>query len=88
MKKFLENVFYPLIQGRFFVHMLIIIVILLALLSQKYFGDDNFVEETAEVMIEEETGVDVDLSPNSPEETKEKDNKEFYLFLLKHKMLH
>ena len=30
--------------------------------------DDNFVEESAEALIEEHLGVDVDLSPGSPED--------------------
>ena len=37
---------------------------------------DNQIEEVAEAIIKEETGVDVDLSPSSPEtEKKNEDNK-------------
>ncbi len=32
--------------------------------------DDNPIEEIAEEVIEKETGVDIDLSPNSPEKLK------------------
>lgn len=35
--------------------------------SARYFGDDNAVEEVAEEVIKEETGFDVDLSPESKE---------------------
>ena len=36
-------------------------------ISQKYLGDDNVIEEAAEDVIKMETNIDVDLSPNSPE---------------------
>jgi hypothetical protein len=35
--------------------------------SSIFFGDDNPVEEVAEEIIKVETGLDIDLSPNSPE---------------------
>ena len=37
--------------------------------SKYFFGfkDDNVIEEIAEGVIKDETGVDVDLSPSSPE---------------------
>lgn len=40
-----------------------------ALLFNKFSGanDDNIAEETAEVIIKENTGLDVDLSPATPE---------------------
>lgn len=57
-----------------FLEIIIPILIVLAAgggaLAYKYFAkapDDNPVEEVAEDIIKKETGVDVDLSPNSPE---------------------
>lgn len=41
-------------------------------LSQKWLGDDNIIEEHVEEVIQDITGLDIDLSPNSPEEPKEK----------------
>lgn len=38
--------------------------------SSWYLGDDNQVEEMAESYIENKTGVDLDLSPTSPEKKK------------------
>jgi hypothetical protein len=35
--------------------------------SSIFFGDDNPVEEVAEEIIKVETGLDIDLSSNSPE---------------------
>lgn len=35
--------------------------------SSKYLGHDNIVEESAETIIEKNTGWDIDLSPSSPE---------------------
>lgn len=37
------------------------------LLSTKFLGDDNPVEEASEEIIEDITGVEIDLSPESPE---------------------
>ena len=37
------------------------------IISSLYLGDDNPIEELLEKVIEEETGVDVDLTPSSPE---------------------
>jgi hypothetical protein len=36
-------------------------------LSSRWLGHDNVIEETAENVIEQHTGVDIDLSPNSPD---------------------
>lgn len=38
--------------------------------SSYYLGDDNQVEESAEAYIEKQTGVDLDLTSNSPEKKK------------------
>lgn len=40
---------------------------IIGVLSSRWLGDDNEVEETAEKVIEMQTGVDLDLSPNSKE---------------------
>lgn len=37
--------------------------------------EDNAVEEIAEIVIEQQTGFDVDLSPNSPEKERDGDTK-------------
>jgi hypothetical protein len=35
--------------------------------SSKFLGPDNYIEETAEMVIEDQIGLDIDLSPSSPE---------------------
>ena len=35
--------------------------------SKEFFGADNQIEELSEKVIKENTGIDVDLSPESPE---------------------
>lgn len=40
---------------------------LVGFLSSKFLGDDNLVEETAENVIEQHTGIDLDLTPESEE---------------------
>lgn len=35
--------------------------------SQYFFGDDNVIEEGAEKVIEQQVGIDFDLSPKTPE---------------------
>lgn len=42
---------------------LVVVVATAGLLSTKYLGNDNVVEEIAEEVIEDHTGIDVDLSP-------------------------
>lgn len=37
------------------------------LFSSKYLGDDNPIEQAAEEIIKEETGIKIDLTPNSKE---------------------
>lgn len=50
---------------------LMIIILLVAsvigLVSVKYLGDDNPIEEISEEIIKVETGVTIDLTPLSPE---------------------
>jgi hypothetical protein len=40
-----------------------VIATLVGIISIKYLGNDNLIEEAAEVVIKSETGVDIDLSP-------------------------
>jgi hypothetical protein len=48
----------------------VILAIILGISSAYFLGDDNFVEEIAEEVIQEETGINIDLTPNSPEPKK------------------
>lgn len=55
---------------------LVIIIALAALaaigiVSQKFLGEDNVVEEAVEAIIKEKTGLDIDLSPKTIEEKKD-----------------
>lgn len=43
------------------------IAVIAGWVSSKIFGPDNPVEEIAETVIKDETGQDIDLSPQSPE---------------------
>lgn len=44
--------------------------VVIGIAAQHWLGDDNEVEEIAEFVIEKETGLNIDLSPNSPEAAK------------------
>ena len=48
-------------------YFLVLIAIALGILSGYLFWDDNIVEELSEKFIEAQIGVDIDLTPNSPE---------------------
>lgn len=50
----------------------LIMAAILGISSYKYFGmkEDNPIEQAAEKIIKEDTGIEIDLSPNSPEEKK------------------
>jgi uncharacterized protein YpmB len=45
----------------------VILVVILGISSAYFLGDDNPVEETSEEVIKAQTGIDVDLTPKSPE---------------------
>ena len=47
-----------------------VMVLLTGLVSDRFLGDDNPVEESAEAIILDQTGISVDLSPQSKEKTK------------------
>jgi len=49
---------------------IIILAIIIGLGSTYFLGDDNPVEEVSEKVIQEETGVNIDLTPNSSENKK------------------
>lgn len=49
---------------------IIILAIIIGLGSVYFLGDDNPVEEVSEKVIQEETGVNIDLTPNSSESEK------------------
>ena len=42
-------------------------IVVLGFVSQRFLGHDNLVEESAEYAIEAHTGVNIDLSPDSPD---------------------
>lgn len=42
------------------------VAVVAGLVSTKIFGPDNPIEQAAETVIEKETGLDIDLSPDSP----------------------
>jgi len=45
----------------------IIVSVCIGYVSSRYLGQDNPVEETAEVVIQQHTGVPIDLTPDTPE---------------------
>ncbi len=47
--------------------LIVILVIILGLGSAWFLGEDNPIEETSEEVIKAETGINVDLTPKSPE---------------------
>ena len=47
-----------------------ILCAVIGIVSDKYLGDDNLVEEESEQIIKNETGLDIDLTPKSKESTK------------------
>jgi hypothetical protein len=49
---------------------IIILTIIIGITSTYFLGNDNPVEEIAEKIIEEETGVNIDLTPKSIENQK------------------
>ena len=58
IKEILEKIIY----SKYF---LILLVVLMGVVSTYVFGDDNPIEEYSEEIIKEETGLDIDLTPNS-----------------------
>ena len=49
---------------------IVIIVLIIGFISMYLLGNDNKIEEISEEIIKQNTGIEIDLSPNSPEENK------------------
>lgn len=60
MINFIKN----LIFNKYF---FVLIIVFIGIISTKFLGDDNQIEEIAEQIIQDETGLDLDLSPNNKE---------------------
>lgn len=59
---------YGLYDAGFVIFIIIVAVCAIGgIISDRYLGDDNQIEEAAEAIIKEETGVNIDLSPSTPE---------------------
>ncbi len=59
---------YGLYDAGFVIFIIIVVVCAIGgIISDRYLGDDNQIEEAAEAIIKEETGVNIDLSPSTPE---------------------
>ena len=56
-----------LYSGGFIVISIIVVALAAGYASSRWLGDDNPVEEAAESVIEEQTGLDIDLTPNTSE---------------------
>lgn len=63
MKKLIKTIIF----SRYFI---VLAVIIIGLLSAYFWYQDNPIEETSEIIIEEQTGINVDLTPASPENSK------------------
>ena len=64
MKELLKTIIF----SRYFI---VAAAIIVGLLSAYFWYQDNPIEETSEIIIKEQTGVDVDLTPKTPEEESE-----------------
>ncbi len=53
--------------GKLILFGILVISIILIVGSVYFFGPDNFIEEKAEEIIKEKTGISIDLTPASPE---------------------
>lgn len=63
MKELLKTILF----SKYFI---IVITIIIGLLSAYFWYQDNPIEETSEIIIEEQTGINVDLTPSTPENSK------------------
>lgn len=63
MKELLKTIIF----SRYFI---VLVAIIVGLLSAYFWYQDNPVEETSEKVIEEQIGIDIDLSPQTPENPK------------------
>lgn len=62
MKELIKTIIF----SRYFI---VAAAIIIGLLSAYFWYQDNPIEETSEIIIEEQTGVNVDLTPASPEKS-------------------
>jgi hypothetical protein len=69
VKELLKNI----IGNKYFI---VIAAIIIGLLSGRFLFQDNSIEEISEEVIKKETGVNIDLTPATPEE--ESQNKSSY----------
>lgn len=58
----MKELLVKMIYSKYF---LILLVVLMGVVSTYVLGDDNPIEEYSEEIIKEETGLDIDLTPNS-----------------------
>jgi hypothetical protein len=58
----IKELLLKIIYSKYF---LILLVVLMGVVSTYVLGDDNAIEEYSEEIIKEETGLDIDLTPNS-----------------------
>ena len=58
----IKELLLKIIYSKYF---LILLVVLMGVVSTYVLGDDNLIEEYSEEIIKEETGLDIDLTPNS-----------------------
>ena len=63
MKELLKTILF----SKYFI---IVITIIIGLLSAYFWYQDNPIEETSEIIIEEQTGINIDLTPSTPENFK------------------
>lgn len=61
----MKELFFKLLINKYFIVLLVAIV---GISSTYFLPDDNAIEEISEKIIKEETGVDIDLTPETPEE--------------------
>lgn len=47
--------------------LIVCVCLVVSLIARKFLGDDNVIEETAEDIVKQQTGLDVDFSPENPE---------------------
>lgn len=60
----IKELLLKIIYSKYF---LILLIVLMGFLSTYLVGDDNPIEEYSEQIIKEETGLDIDFTPNSIE---------------------
>jgi hypothetical protein len=58
----MKEIIVKIIYSKYF---LILLIVLIGVFSTYLLGDDNLIEEYSEEIIKEETGLDIDLTPNS-----------------------